>query len=364
FERAASIAARRAPDGEAPLALNANRGNVLRWLGRPEEALDAHQHALAQARRDGDPSALMQSLAGTAIDLLRLQRVDDAQVLVTQGEALLQQGNHPTAGSAAMSLRNATATLRRAQNRWREADDVLAAMEATYEQNRSRSTGLATVLVDRSKIALVGRRPADALQLAERALAMAENSRGDLPYSASSGEGWLAVARAHHAARDAAAARDACTQAVRHFAATVDPSHPSLADARAGGDARLNPAWRGEAARRSALVVRVVDLVEPLRGHGVGRILAHLETLPQIERRLAPPAVDLDRFQLAGVCRVVAAGIDAAGTGAVLQPLVDKTNGGHLVTAVAGALARAPRNVLIRRIVAAQQSVCPHPAPG
>jgi serine/threonine-protein kinase len=233
FERASLIAARRAPDGEVPLALNANRGNVLRWLGRPEEALDAHQRALAQARRDGNPSALMQSLAGTAVDLLRLQRVDAAQVLVKEGEALLQQGNHPSAGSAALSLRNATATLRRAQNRWREADDALAAMQATYEQGRSRSADLATVLVDRSKIALIERRTADALQLAERALTAAEHSRGDLPHSASSGEAWLAVARARHAAGDAAAARDACTQAVRHFAATVDPSHPSLADARA-----------------------------------------------------------------------------------------------------------------------------------
>ena len=126
FERASLIAARRAPDGEVPLALNGNRGNVLRWLGRHEQALDAHQRALAQARRDGNPSALMQSLAGTAIDLLRLQRVDDAEVLLNEGGALLQQGNHPPAGSAVMSLRNATATLWRAQSagakpttRWR-----------------------------------------------------------------------------------------------------------------------------------------------------------------------------------------------------------------------------------------------------
>ena len=233
FERASLIAARRAPDGEVPLALNGNRGNVLRWLGRHEQALDAHQRALAQARRDGNPSALMQSLGGTAIDLLRLQRVDAAEVLVNEGGALLQQGNHPPAGSAVMSLRNATATLWRAQSRWREADDTLAQMQATYEQRRSRGSGLAAVLVDRSKIALIERRTADALQLAERALALAESSRGDLPHSASSGEAWLAVARARHAAGQAAGARDACAQAVQHFAATVDDSHPSLTDARA-----------------------------------------------------------------------------------------------------------------------------------
>ncbi|MFI4929394.1 MAG: hypothetical protein ACHP83_04100 [Burkholderiales bacterium] len=74
---------------------------------------------------------------------------------------------------------------------------------------------------------------ADALQLAERALAMAEIRRGDAPHSASSGEAWLAVARARHAAGDAAAARDACARALRHLAATVDDWHPSLADARA-----------------------------------------------------------------------------------------------------------------------------------
>ena len=147
--------------------------------------------------------------------------------------ALLQQGNHPAAGSPALSQRNASATLLRARSLWREADEVLAAMQATYEQRRARSSGLASVLMERSKIALSERRTADALQLAERALAMAENSRGDLPHSASSGEAWLAVARARHAAGDNAAARDACAQAVRHLAATLDDSHPSLADARA-----------------------------------------------------------------------------------------------------------------------------------
>ena len=233
FERASQVAARRAPDGEVPLVLNANRGNVLRWLGRVDEALDAHRRALAQARRDGNPSMLMQSLAGTAIDLLRLQRIDDAALLVQEGEALLQQGNHPPGGSAALSLRNAVATLAVAHSHWREADEALASMQATYEQRRSRSSGLATVLLERSKIALLEDRTADALQLSERALGMAEISRGDLPNSASSGEAWLVVARACQAAGDVAAAGDACTRALRHLAATLDDSHPSLADARA-----------------------------------------------------------------------------------------------------------------------------------
>ena len=233
FERASQVAARRAPDGEVPLVLNANRGNVLRWLGRVDEALDAHRRALAQARRDGNPSMLMQSLAGTAIDLLRLQRIDDAALLVQEGEALLQQGNHPPGGSAALSLRNAVATLAVAHSHWREADEALASMQATYEQRRSRSSGLATVLLERSKIALLEDRTADALQLSERALGMAENSRGDLPNSASSGQAWLALAQARQAAGDMAAARDACTQALRHLTATLDESHPRLADARA-----------------------------------------------------------------------------------------------------------------------------------
>ena len=233
IERASVVAMRRSPDGEVPWALHTNRGNVLRSLGRFDDALDAHQRALAQARRSDNPSMLMQSLAGSALDLLRLQRVDDAAVLVKEGEALLQQGNHPPAGSAALSQRNASATLLRARSQWREADVVLAAMQATFEQRRARSSGLATVLVDRSRIALVERRTADALQLAGRALATAENSRGDLPHSAASGEAWLAVARSRHAAGDNAAAREACAQAVRHLAATLGDSHPSLAEARA-----------------------------------------------------------------------------------------------------------------------------------
>jgi len=72
-----------------------------------------------------------------------------------------------------------------------------------------------------------------ALRFAQSALSIAEGNRGDLPNSASSGEAWLALARARHAAGDAAAAREACGQAVRHLAATLDDAHPSLADARA-----------------------------------------------------------------------------------------------------------------------------------
>ncbi len=90
-----------------------------------------------------------------------------------------------------------------------------------------------SAMTPRSRFATDERSIADALRLAERALVMAEISRGGLPHSASSGEAWLAVARARHAAGDAAAARDACARAVRHFAVTVDDSHPSLVDARA-----------------------------------------------------------------------------------------------------------------------------------
>jgi len=233
FDRAAQIAARRSPDGAVPQVLNGNRGNVLRALGRYDAALEAHQRALAQARQDGNPSTLLQSLAGSALDLLRLQRVDAAAALVQEAEALLQQGNQAPAGSAVLSLRNAQATLWRAQSRWRDADNTLAAMQTSYEQRRARSAGLVGVLVDRAKVALSERREADALRFAQRALSIAEGNRGDLPNSASSGEAWLALARARHAAGDAAAAREACGQAVRHLAATLDDAHPSLADARA-----------------------------------------------------------------------------------------------------------------------------------
>jgi hypothetical protein len=152
---------------------------------------------------------------------------------VQEAEALLQQGNQAPAGSAVLSLRNAQATLWRAQSRWRDADNTLAAMQTSYEQRRARSAGLVGVLVDRAKVALSERREADALRFAQRALSIAEGNRGDLPNSASSGEAWLALARARHAAGDAAAAREACGQAVRHLAATLDDAHPSLADARA-----------------------------------------------------------------------------------------------------------------------------------
>jgi len=39
--------------------------------------------------------------------------------------------------------------------------------------------------------------------------------------------------RSRHGAGDHAAAREACAQAVRHLAATLGDSHPSLAEARA-----------------------------------------------------------------------------------------------------------------------------------
>jgi serine/threonine-protein kinase len=227
FDEGARIAAQRSPDGSVPHALHVNRGASLRWLGRHEEALQAHRNAVATARGDGgNPSSLVQALAGVAIDLARLNRLPEAQALVDEASALLREQPLPPASSSALSLRRAQALMLKAQRRWAVADAVLADMQAVYDKAQLRNGNVTSVLLQRAEIASEEGRHADARGFAERALQMAQRSQGDLAHSALTGEAWLALARSRAAAGEHDAAREACAQAVAHLDAMFDATHP------------------------------------------------------------------------------------------------------------------------------------------
>jgi tetratricopeptide (TPR) repeat protein len=227
FDEAARIAARRSPDGSVPHALHVNRGASLRWLGRSDEALQAHRNAVATARSDGgNPSSLVQALAGAAIDLSRQNRMPEAQALVDEASALLREHPLPPASSSALSLRRAQALMLKAQRRWADADAVLADMQAVYEKAQLRNGNVTSVLLQRAELASDEGRHGDARGFAERALQMAQRSQGDLTRSALTGEAWLALARARAASGDRDAAREACAQAVEHLDAMFDATHP------------------------------------------------------------------------------------------------------------------------------------------
>jgi hypothetical protein len=91
---------------------------------------------------------------------------------------------------------------------------------------------VAEVGIARSELALAMGRTDAARAQAEQALAVARVGQGDMAHSFLTGRAWLALARAQRTGGDAAAARDACRQAVEQLEPTLGADHPITTQAQ------------------------------------------------------------------------------------------------------------------------------------
>jgi hypothetical protein len=71
-----------------------------------------------------------------------------------------------------------------------------------------------------------------AFEDARRAVALAKQLQGGVPYSSRVGQASLLLARIYVSQGDVVRAKEAAQTAVEHLAATVDTDHPSLTAAR------------------------------------------------------------------------------------------------------------------------------------
>ena len=228
FDRAQAIAARLSPNGELPLPLLNNLGATQRALGHFDEAIRLHRAALDVARRQKNIGQQVQALAGLAIDLVRHGQVALAREQVEEGERVAVDAGLAPASSPMQSLQRARAFVLAGERRWREADALLETLAA-----RLGGRGGAGLWTQRAEIVMEEGRPADALPLAQRALATAIASQGDLPHSSATGEAWLALARAQLALGQRTTARESAVRAQAQLAGAYGPGHAASARAQA-----------------------------------------------------------------------------------------------------------------------------------
>jgi transposase len=108
---------------------------VLAWaeleLGRPAEAGEIVERALARARPEGMRLALVEALRVRAVVALRQERWDEAAASVEEGLALARAMPHPYAEARLLYL---SAALHRARGEWDRAQERFSAALALFRQ--------------------------------------------------------------------------------------------------------------------------------------------------------------------------------------------------------------------------------------
>jgi eukaryotic-like serine/threonine-protein kinase len=225
LDRAISITVSRSPDGEDSPSHYGNRAHTLRALGRFEEALTAFEHMQQMGNRDKNPNYEAYALAGEAIIAVQLGRLDQAAVLLKNGQAVQQKAALPPDGPPSLWLHVAQAALWQAQGRLTEADRALAEIQAQYARLQTKTGVVAETSINRAEIEIALGRIDDAQIQARQALELARNAQGDLNHSFLTGRAYLALGKSCQAKGEIAAARDAYRQASENLRSTLGDSH-------------------------------------------------------------------------------------------------------------------------------------------
>ncbi len=232
FDHAMATVKRVSPNGEVPEYLLANRALSVYSLARFDQAREAYNTVLKQARLGGRPADQLFALNGLAAIQQRVGDVSAAQRLLDEGAALLAGGQVSPNSNA--STAHLTIQSRVWQSEGRLADARRAATEVLdlFAKDGVKVGAVAGMLILRSELLAAEGRAADALADAEQALEAARSTQGDRTYSYLTGQAWLALAKLHHAAGREGPAREAVAQAINHMQAMVDADHPFLLEAR------------------------------------------------------------------------------------------------------------------------------------
>jgi tetratricopeptide (TPR) repeat protein len=134
----------------------------------------------------------------------------------------------PALGAELITLKIARGRIALANNQWAEAranlDSAVTDGNTVFYQM--------TALVPRAQLNLNEGRLAQAEADARRALLLARNAQGGVPYSNRTGLSWLVLGRVLAKKGDAAGSQQALRAALENLSNTVDADHPMLLLAR------------------------------------------------------------------------------------------------------------------------------------
>ena len=227
FDETLRIVARKDPGTRPPPDLLANRARALEALGRYAQAREAY--ALCEPQVPGTVTAAMDpfcllGIASVERELGNLAAADDyiAKAAESIGPTV------PRGVPARMTLRMMRAKVAISKGQFAAAR---AELDPVLAEAKMDALVLSALLI-RGEANLEENKLPAALDDARRALTLAQQARGDVPYSSRVGQASLLIARILARQGNAAEAKKAAQTAVNNLSQTVDADHPWLREAR------------------------------------------------------------------------------------------------------------------------------------
>ena len=227
FDETLRIVARKDPGTRPPPDLLANRARALEALGRYAQAREAY--ALCEPKVPGTVTAAMDAfcllgIASVERELGNLAAADDyiAKAAESIGPTV------PRGVPARMTLRMMRAKVAISKGQFAAAR---AELDPVLAEAKMDALVLSALLI-RGEANLEENKLPAALDDARRALTLAQQARGDVPYSSRVGQASLLIARILARQGSAAEAKKAAQTAVNNLSQTVDADHPWLREAR------------------------------------------------------------------------------------------------------------------------------------
>jgi tetratricopeptide (TPR) repeat protein len=229
FKEAVDISRLFSPDGVPAPFLLGNRGTTLFSLARYEEA--KRDLALMKKRASTDGNAVQATYADAVMADVAIAEGD-----LRRAEEVLRpydpdSGYVAATTPAGLRILLVTAKLRMARGEYEQARTLFTQTIEGFVRGGTVVGGLARAYVERANLGLVDGHLDEALQDANRAVEVAEQTRaGDKPSNVL-GLASLAQGRAYKARGDAAAATAALKVAVENLSRTVGAEHPQTKQA-------------------------------------------------------------------------------------------------------------------------------------
>jgi len=227
YEQTLQIVEQKNPGSRPPQYLLANRARALEALGRYQAARDAYDVCL-QKGPDGAIAAMEQfCLLGVASVERERGNLAVADEYLDKTAANINP-NVPEGFPARATLHMMRAKVAISRRQFAVARKELDIVFA----NAKMPPMILTASMIRGELGLAENSLSAALEDARRAVTLAKQLQGGVPYSSRVGQASLLLARIYVGQGNVAQAKQAAQTAVEHLAATVDTDHPSLTAAR------------------------------------------------------------------------------------------------------------------------------------
>ena len=215
-------------NSDIPPYLIANQARELENIGRYPESRVAYRHCIELAEKSGTGAQIMYCLVGLASVALSTEDPVTAEGYLQKASAIAPD-SVPAGSPSAVALLLMKGCLAAARGSIEEARTSFTSIIA---DQRPIATTVRALLA-RSELDMRESKWTVAGADARRALEIARQLQGGIPYSSRTGLAWLMIGRALAAQGDSHGAHEAYKAATAHLAHTVDPGLPALVDAEA-----------------------------------------------------------------------------------------------------------------------------------